>query len=544
MKIMNIGLIGDFLYPILTKEIEQPFNGSKIGGTEFVRALIKYGESDLYFFTLPYQEQFIKNAIANKKKNDDLFKKINVYGYSELENKIKELSILHDPMFHRITALNNFRSVYLEKNLPITNITLSMSHQMILNTCFSIMIGNCIQDYDSLICISKQAQTNLKNLFSLAKEEIKNLTGLEKEIPSNTPCISLGIFTDEFKPRNKKDLRAKLNFPIDKKILLYVGRLSHYDKSDLFPILSAFKKYISTIEDKPLFLIIGDNKEFDYAQMLKIFIKNLDIEKNVCVMENIPSSEINNYYSLADIFISTSDTLTETMGLSILEAMSSGLPIIASDWSGYKELVEHGKNGFKVSTYWQEMDNNFLNVTAEIYDPLTQFYLGQSTAINTEELFYYLDLLLTDEKLREEFSQNSRNLALEKYSWQIIIKQYENLWSELIEKAEFSKDKPNKFLYHNFFETFKSYPTKVLNYFDEVEATESGKTILFKKFELYYIEQTNFIKKGLVYEICKLANKKISIGQIIEKLKYLNISEQKINHHIIWSLKYGLLKKL
>jgi len=541
---MNIGLIGDFLYPILTKEIQQPFNGSKVGGTEFINALIRYGNSKLYFFTLPYQEQFIKTALENKKKSDDLFKKVNVYSYSELNNKIAELSILHDPMFHRVTALNNFRSVYLERNLPITNITLSMSHQLILNTCFSIMIGNCIKDFDSLICISKQAQVNLENLFSSVKTEIKTLTGLDKKIPSNTPYIPLGIFTDEFKPRNKIDLRTKFNFPIDKKILLYVGRLSPYDKSDLFPILSAYKKYISKLQDKPLFLIIGDNKEFDYAQMLNKFVEHLEIQEFVNIIENVPSGEISNYYSLADIFISPSDTLTETMGLSILEAMSSALPIIASDWSGYKELVEHGKNGFKVSTYWQEMDNDFLNITAEIYDPLTQFYLGQSTAIDTDELFYYLDLLINNDELREEFSKNSRKLALEKYSWEVIIKQYENLWFELIEKAKFSQDRPNKFLYQDFFKTFNSYPTKVLNYSDELEASESGKLILFKNFDTYYIEQKNFIKKLVIYELCKIANKKISIGQIIEKLKYLNISEQKINHHIIWALKYGLLKKV
>src|SRR6516164_5936950 len=52
----------------------------------------------------------------------------------------------------------------------------------------------------------------------------------------------------------------------------------------------------------------------------------------------------------ADIFASLSDSIQETFGLVIVEAMASGLPVVASDWDGYRDLVADGETGFLVPT--------------------------------------------------------------------------------------------------------------------------------------------------------------------------------------------------
>src|SRR5206468_3789402 len=53
----------------------------------------------------------------------------------------------------------------------------------------------------------------------------------------------------------------------------------------------------------------------------------------------------------ADVFTSLSDNIQETFGLVILEALASGLPVVASDWDGYRDLVVHDQTGYLVSTY-------------------------------------------------------------------------------------------------------------------------------------------------------------------------------------------------
>ena len=56
-------------------------------------------------------------------------------------------------------------------------------------------------------------------------------------------------------------------------------------------------------------------------------------------------------WQAADVFTSLSDSIQETFGLVILEAMASGLPVVASDWDGYRDLVIDGVTGFLVPTY-------------------------------------------------------------------------------------------------------------------------------------------------------------------------------------------------
>ena len=55
-------------------------------------------------------------------------------------------------------------------------------------------------------------------------------------------------------------------------------------------------------------------------------------------------------WSAPDIFVSLVDNVQETFGLTPLEAMAAGLPVVASDWDGYRETVRHGVDGFLVPT--------------------------------------------------------------------------------------------------------------------------------------------------------------------------------------------------
>ena len=64
-----------------------------------------------------------------------------------------------------------------------------------------------------------------------------------------------------------------------------------------------------------------------------------------------PASEEDKKLALAaaDLFCSPADNLQETFGLSVLEAMASSLPVVASDWNGYRDLVvQHGSTGWLV----------------------------------------------------------------------------------------------------------------------------------------------------------------------------------------------------
>ena len=52
----------------------------------------------------------------------------------------------------------------------------------------------------------------------------------------------------------------------------------------------------------------------------------------------------------ADIFVSLSDDIQETFGLTPVEAMAASLPCVVSDWNGYKDTVADGETGFRIPT--------------------------------------------------------------------------------------------------------------------------------------------------------------------------------------------------
>ena len=56
--------------------------------------------------------------------------------------------------------------------------------------------------------------------------------------------------------------------------------------------------------------------------------------------------------SAADLALSLVDNTQETFGLAVAEAMAAGLPVVASDWNGYRDLIRHGVDGYLVSSRW------------------------------------------------------------------------------------------------------------------------------------------------------------------------------------------------
>src|SRR6185437_4529883 len=53
-----------------------------------------------------------------------------------------------------------------------------------------------------------------------------------------------------------------------------------------------------------------------------------------------------NAWAAGDLFVSLSDGIQETFGLTPVEAMAAGLPVVVSDWNGYRDTVRDGVEGF------------------------------------------------------------------------------------------------------------------------------------------------------------------------------------------------------
>jgi glycosyltransferase involved in cell wall biosynthesis len=99
-------------------------------------------------------------------------------------------------------------------------------------------------------------------------------------------------------------------------------------------------------------VLLGDGPA---RESLESLAAELGIAARVTFMGSIPFGEIPGYLKAADAFSFAS--VTETQGLVTIEAMAAGLPVVAVDASGTRDIVEHGKQGFLVENDPQALAN-------------------------------------------------------------------------------------------------------------------------------------------------------------------------------------------
>ena len=167
-------------------------------------------------------------------------------------------------------------------------------------------------------------------------DELKAL-GLKNKIY----LISNGADVAKFKPSQKKrQLRKSLHLPVDKRIILFVGRVEHQKKP--LQMIQTFSLVNKEVQDLTL-LIIGQGSLLKTA---KAFCKKHSTS-NVIFTGQINQDKITNYYAAADYFIMCS--MYEGQPLSLLEALSAGLVPILSDIPIFKDMVKLTNSGICLS---------------------------------------------------------------------------------------------------------------------------------------------------------------------------------------------------
>ena len=136
--------------------------------------------------------------------------------------------------------------------------------------------------------------------------------------------------------------------PRETKRILFVGRLMEVKGVDV--LIKAFSKFLNheSLADYVLD-IVGDGPELDSLQQLS---QQEQIDEKITFHGSKPKSEIADFYVNADLFVLPSRTTAlgekEGLGLVILEAMMSGVPVIGTSCGGIKETIEHGRTGIIV----------------------------------------------------------------------------------------------------------------------------------------------------------------------------------------------------
>ena len=303
----------------------------------------------------------------------------------------------------------------------------------------SELITAPVQAWDAVICTSKAVKDNVSKLLQAQVNMLQERLGISKLVLPMLPVIPLGIHTQDFMftDAQKKAARLTLKANDNTLVVLFMGRLSFHAKAHPLAMYQALQIAAQTVK------VSGKNiKLIECGWHANEFIEKAyrdaalhacpDVE--VITLDGRKAKDRETAWAGADVFCSLSDNIQETFGIVPIEAMAAGLPVVVSDWDGYKDTVRHEVDGFRIRTTMPEAGlatDMALRHALEIdtYD----MYCGHTcslVSVDIDQAAQAFVKLFESSSLRQTMGAAGRLRAQEVYDWRVIIAQYEALWAE------------------------------------------------------------------------------------------------------------------
>lgn len=188
--------------------------------------------------------------------------------------------------------------------------------------------------------ISKKQCNQLDALIAPSKPMLDVLHSYGVTAPAEV--IATGLQASSFVEADGDQFRVKYQIPLDKQMLLYVGRVAHEKNIGL---LIRVVKLLALQQPDMLLVITGEGPA---EQSLHQQVQRLGIENHVQFIGYLDrNAELNAAYKAADIFVFASKS--ETQGLVLLEAMAQGTPVVAIAELGTASILVEGQ-GAHIST--------------------------------------------------------------------------------------------------------------------------------------------------------------------------------------------------
>jgi glycosyltransferase involved in cell wall biosynthesis len=455
--------------------------------------------------------------------------------------------------------LSQIRHRHSRQPLPITSSQYAISYPHQIHDVFVRAALSDLRSYDAFLCPSVCSKKAMENLLDHTYECLEQDFGLTLRYQPRCEVIPHGIDLEIFQPRDKRLARQELGLPEEGIFLLCVGRMTPSDKMDLHPLLLAFRQIRAVTQDQPVYLLLAGS-DWGYGSRVKKTADEMGLRDAVILFGNLPVLGMPLVYSASDIFVLPGDNIQENFGLVLLEAAACGLPSVAADWSGYREIVKHEVTGFLVSTYWVDCDDALeekgaIGVAAMSGQwSVDHLHLAQSVGVDVEALAKYLLLLIEQSELRLKMGEAARKHAVQQYSWKDVTQAHYALWEELHAQAsqEAKGEEPaqGRHLYPRPFKNFGHYAGDLIDDSDSIEITNYGKSVLKRKHQLpiYTSVAENLNMGAMISALASLHWAKrfrmpMTVEQILISLQKQTISPSLARLHIVWMLKYNLIRR-
>ncbi|MDL2286991.1 glycosyltransferase family 4 protein [Eubacteriales bacterium OttesenSCG-928-G02] len=390
---IKIGLFTDTYYPQI--------NGVATSVLTLKNNLEAMGH-EVYVFTTtePKALKGEKNVFRMSSVKFSTDNRLAIFYYPRIVRKAKnlKLDVIHTHTEFTIGRLGHH--IAKESSLPLVHTMHTIYEDF---THFLLKIKSLSKMSKPAARLMTKQFCNFANIVIAPTNKTKRLLidyGVEKSIS----VIPTGIELDMFKNTDNENLernilRSQNGIGKEDKVLLYIGRISKEKNID--ELIKLLAGYLPKRPDVK-FVLIGNGQHLDELKQLSI---DLNISKQVIFTGQKPWKDIGYYYRIGDIFVNASQS--ETQGLTYIEALASGLPIIAKKDECLEDVLIEGENGFVFT--------------------------------QKEQLYKALDTLLDNAELRKKMSEFAVQ-SIEKFTAKQYAESVLNIYTEAISRFHINKN--------------------------------------------------------------------------------------------------------
>ena len=266
---------------------------------------------------------------------------------------------------------------------PYSRLNANEKFMVSFNWFLRIFEEKMLERANKIIAVSHFTKRELLEYYKVPERKIR--------------VIHNGVNVNKFKPaQDKRKVKEELGFNPDDLTILSVGRL--YARKGLFTLIESMPAVVNRFKNAKF--IISGKGQSDEMRKLIAHAEKIGVKDSIIFTGYYPDKKLPKLYQAADVFAFS--TFYEHHPFAVLEALSTGLPVVTTSVGGIPETIENGKNGFLV----------------EPFNP-KQF---------ADRILY----LLEHPAEAAEMGLLARQTILERFDWRIVVKDVLKVYDEAL----------------------------------------------------------------------------------------------------------------
>jgi glycosyltransferase involved in cell wall biosynthesis len=410
--------------------------------------------------------------------------------------------------------------------------------------------------YDALICTSTAVVRMVRAVTDAYAGYLGDRFGCTVPLRPHVAQIPLGVNPERFRPPTPEERarrRAELNIRPEAVAVLFVGRFTPHAKAHPFPMLQGLAQAARTTGQPVHLLLSGWAADDDQMRLYLDGVRAFAPGIPVSVVNGLDPDLRFGVWHAADVFTSLADSIQETFGLVMVEAMACGLPVVATDWDGYRDLVVDGETGLLVPTCMLRgaTEDATLRLMLGVvdYDAFLA-ECNQGVAVDVNAAAFGYGRLVADPELRRRLGEAGRRRVLEQFTWHRVVKAYEQLWGEQDAErqarlAAAVSSSPGLPWYPAPEISFAGYPTLWLADDDRVVTVPGAVNELPRLLALSLCTYAGgrVQDEATLHAVLEEAASPRRLGDLVGLLRAGGITLGSARATLAWMLKYGVLRR-